>query len=494
MGSLSASRAMSVAEKAQAAELITEYHRRRRTSRLKSFEAYGWQRKFFSAGAQFKQRALMAANRVGKTESAAAEMAYHLTGQYPPDWEGLRFTFAPRCWALGVSGEQIRDVIQRKLFGDMVAGKPDGTGMIPGDCIDHNSIIKSQHTKDLIKDVHIRHVSGGYSFLSLKSYSQGQHVLMGDGIDYVWIDEEPIDQAIYPQCLTRTTTGNLGKGGSVVLTFTPENGMTPLVAQYMESLQPGQFLLNVTWDDAPHLTAEAKEQVLAAIPEWQRDMRSKGVPVLGAGLVFPVAESEIKVDPFPIPPHWRRINGHDFGWDHPQAVCQLAIDGDTDFIYLTQAWRQSEQNASQAWAATKGWATGVHSAWPHDGHQHEKGGGQVLALDYKAAGFRMLADHATWPQGGVSVESGLWELLQRMRAGTFKVFSHLSPFFEELRLYHRDMNGKLVKEHDDLISAVRYAYMMRRFASLPDDMKPAPKLPKQSAWAAFAAPNEGWMS
>lgn len=76
----------------------------------------------------------------------------------------------------------------------------------------------------------------------------------------------------------------------------------------------------------------------------------------------------------------------------------------------------------------------------------------------------MLSQHATWPDGGVGVEIGLVELYERMTTGRFKVFSHLTDFFDEKMSYHRDENGKIVKLNDDILSAVRYAYMMRRLA------------------------------
>lgn len=59
----------------------------------------------------------MAANRVGKTYSSCIELGYHLTGKYPDWWEGIRFNYPINAWALGVSGEQIRDVLQSELFG-----------------------------------------------------------------------------------------------------------------------------------------------------------------------------------------------------------------------------------------------------------------------------------------------------------------------------------------------------------------------------------------
>lgn len=447
-------------QKIERVQLLEEKKRRQETRRLLYFRPYPWQKKFFAQGNANPQRFLMAGNRVGKTESAAYEMAFHLTGQYPEWWEGRRFDHPIRAWALGVTGEQIRDVIQRKLFGDFEGDAPNGKGAIPADCI--GEFIRSPQTKNLIKDIKVKHVSGEWSSLSLKAYSQGQHVLMGDSIDYIWIDEEPEDQDIYPQCLTRTATGDNNKGGSVTITATPENGMTPLVAHYLEDLQPGQFLLNVTWDDAPHLNEDTKKQLLSAYPEYQREMRAKGIPAVGSGLIFTIPDAAIKVDPFPIPAHWHIINGMDFGWDHPQGHVQLAWDKDADIIYVVQAWKKAEFDAKQAWTAVKGWAKNFPFAWPHDGLQHEKGGGEQLKTQYADAGFSMIGVHATWPEGGNSVESGVWQLQERMKNGTFKVFSNLSDWFEEKRLYHRDEHGKIVKVRDDILSATRYAFMMRR--------------------------------
>ncbi len=443
---------------------LEEKARRKETNKIYHFDPYEWQERFYASGLKFKQRMLMAANRVGKTYSAAMEFAYHATGIYPEGWEGLRFAFAPKMWALGVTGEQIRDVIQTELCGDALDGANFGKGAIPLDNIIMDSIVRAGQTKGLIKEFKVRHASGGNSTVSFKAYSQGQHVLMGQSIDFIWIDEEPKDQTIYPQCVTRTSTGNRGKGGCVVLTFTPENGMTPIVCQFMEDIQPGQYLQNVTWDDAPHLTEEVKKQILAAIPEYQREMRSKGIPVLGSGVIFPIADELIKCAAFECPDHWRVINALDFGWDHPQAIAQLWIDPDEDCTYLAHLWRKAERDADQAWTATKRWARDIPTAWPSDGHQHEKGGGEQLAKQYREAGFKMLGTHATWPEGGVSVESGLWQMHQDMRDGRFKIFEHLADFFEEKRLYHRDDHGRIVKERDDAISATRYGYMMKRSA------------------------------
>jgi hypothetical protein len=61
------------------------------------------------------------------------------------------------------------------------------------------------------------------------------------------------------------------------------------------------------------------------------------------------------------------------------------------------------------------------------------------------------------------VEAGLMDMLDRMKTGRWKVFRTCPKWFEEFRMYHRK-DGKVVKLKDDLISASRYALMMKRFA------------------------------
>ena len=76
-------------------ELIEELENYRRTHRLEFYEPYDYQKKFHGAisqeGTLARQRALMAANQIGKTFCGAMETAFHLTGLYPEWWTGHRF-------------------------------------------------------------------------------------------------------------------------------------------------------------------------------------------------------------------------------------------------------------------------------------------------------------------------------------------------------------------------------------------------------------------
>jgi hypothetical protein len=81
----------------------------------------------------------------------------------------------------------------------------------------------------------------------------------------------------------------------------------------------------------------------------------------------------------------------------------------------------------------------------------------------------MLAVRATFENGTSGLEAGIAEMLERMQ-GRLKAFATLREWFEEFNLYHRK-DGLIVKQNDDLLSATRYAMMMRRFALTERDTK-----------------------
>ena len=74
---------------------------------------------FFRAGKHYKERAMIAANRSGKSLSACWEMALHLTGLYKefPWWEGKVFDEPIQAWSIGKTHETTRDILQRYLLG-----------------------------------------------------------------------------------------------------------------------------------------------------------------------------------------------------------------------------------------------------------------------------------------------------------------------------------------------------------------------------------------
>jgi len=211
--------------------------RYKQVGEFKFYERAGYQRhlEFFRQGAIFRARCLMAANRVGKTFSAGGfELACHLTGEYPKWWEGKTFRHPIRAWACGKTNETTRDIVQTTLLGDVEyhgARKGiDGSGVIPREKIGHDpgQLTWKQGVADLVDTIRIKHKSGGWSKLGLKSYQQGRGSFEGTAQHVVWDDEEP-PMEVYGEQIIRTATTK----GILMLTFTPLEGMSDVVQQFL---------------------------------------------------------------------------------------------------------------------------------------------------------------------------------------------------------------------------------------------------------------------
>lgn len=451
-------------EKIQLAYALEERENRIRFNSLKRYAPYEKQREFHAAALTHSERMLGAGNQTGKTYCGAHEAAYHATGLYPDDWDGARFERPTVGWVGGVTGEVIRDTTQKLLCGRIQDTDAIGSGTIPRDCI--QGIVRAIGIRDLLDHVKVKHVSGGTSLIFFKSYEKGRAKFQGETIDWVWLDEEP-PHDIYTESLTRTNKGQLGQ--FLFMTFTPLLGMTEVAYSFYKN--PGKYkkLVMMTIYDVDHYTEEEKEQIVNSYPAHEREARAKGIPVLGSGRIFPIAQEKIEIEPIPIPSHWAVIGGLDFGWDHPQAAVKIAWDRDSDIIYVTNNYRARETTPEEAAIVLRRWGENVPWAWPHDGYQHDKGSGKQLSGQYRDAGLDMLREHATHEDGGNGVEAGLMEMLDRMRSGRLKVFSTCVEWFEEFLLYHRK-DGKIVKLADDLMAATRYAIMMKRYSKTDSEV------------------------
>lgn len=189
---------------------------------------------FFAAGLTYRERCAMAANRVGKTFGMGGyELAAHLTGEYPSWWPGRRFPKPIRAWAAGKTNETTRDIVQATLLGEILGSNQtkrfSGTGVVPGAALGKPAW--KQGVADLVDTIQVRHKSGGWSKLGLKSYQQGRGSFEGTAQHVIWLDEEP-PMDVYGECLIRTATTD----GIVMLTFTPLAGVSDVVRQFL----PGQ--------------------------------------------------------------------------------------------------------------------------------------------------------------------------------------------------------------------------------------------------------------
>lgn len=445
---------MNAADLREYTRTLEELARRKRENKLAYFEPYAKQREFFALGLTKRERDLAAGNQLGKTEAGGFEFASHLCGIYPSWWSGKRFEGAITGWASGVTNESTRDVVQRKLLGDLDGGEY-GSGFIPKEKI--VSVTHGRGINGAVDTVLIRHSSGGTSTLQFKSYERGREKWQGASCEVIWFDEEPpLD--IYSEGLARIAA----RKGIVFLTATPLLGLSGVQSRFFNETHEDRGLVRMEMGDALHISEAERERIESGYLDHERDARVRGLPMLGSGRIFPVAESAISVPAFTIPSHWARIAAMDFGWDHPTTCAWLAWDRDSDTVYLTDTYKASKETVAVHAAAIKSRGD-VPTAWPHDGMQADRSSGDPIATLYRKLGVKMLPERATFADGSNSVEAGILDMLDRMETGRFKVFGHLQEFWDEFRQYHR-VEGRILKERDDVISAVRYAIMSLRHA------------------------------
>lgn len=202
------------------------------------------------------------------------------------------------------------------------------------------------------------------------------------------------------------------------------------------------------WDDVPHLDEQSKKELLASTPPHLREARSKGVPSLGSGAIYPVSESEIICEPFDIPKYWPRGFGMDVGWNKTAGVW-AAHDRESDVVYLYSEYYQGQAEPDVHAGAIKArgkWMHGVID--PASRGRGQKDGSQLLQ-NYLDLGLQLsVAENG--------VEAGLFDVWQRLSTGRLKVFRTMLNWLTEYRMYRRDENGKIVKAHDHLMDATRY--------------------------------------
>lgn len=193
-------------------------------------ELYPKHMEFFRAGREHMERAAMAGNRVGKSFGIGGfETTIHLTGEYPPWWEGRRFIHPVDWWAAGDTLTTTRDIVQQILLGDIGQW---GTGLIPRDTLIGDPVMRAGVTGG-VDFARVRHKTGGISMIGFKAYDQGRKTFQGTAKHGIWLDEE-CGEDIYDECLVRLATTN----GLLLATFTPLLGLSKVALKFMPHLAP----------------------------------------------------------------------------------------------------------------------------------------------------------------------------------------------------------------------------------------------------------------
>lgn len=435
---------------------------------------------FFDAGKIYPERLLMAANRAGKSVCGALETTFHATGNYPPWWEGRRFSEPTNIWVVGKDAKAVRDTSQELLLGPTGEW---GTGMLPAHALGKMSAM--QGTAQAIDTLLIKHVSGGWSRIGFKNCAQDIGSFMGTSRHVVWADEEvPLD--IYNECNIRTATVD----GIMMLTFTPLLGMTPLVinfcrhADFLVGAKPlvtadpneeeseedfvvgastAKAVIQLSWKDAPWVDDATKARLLADTPAHLRKTRSEGTPQMGLGSVYITPLEDFVIDPINIPDSWPRMYGLDVGWNRTAAVwCALDIATDTVYVY-SEHYQGKKEPSEHAYAIqSRGdWIPGVIDPAAAGRSQAD---GKQLIQTYKSLGLDLRpAKNA--------IEAGIMLISQRLEAGKLKVFKTLPNFQKEYFVYSRDKHGNPVARDNHALDALKYVILNLKYAKSKSEIK-----------------------
>jgi len=441
-------------------------------------EFYEPQLKFFAEGATHHQRLLRGGNQVGKSFACAFEAARHATGQYPKWWKGRRFTKPTRGWVIGPTAQLVRDGPQRQLTSKQ---GEFGTGAIPLTAFAGKPVMVPGGTGsvDTLNIVHETNgVKDGTSSITFKSFEMRAEKMQAESVDWIWVDER-CSEEIYSELLARTTATD----GVVFMSYTPLKGGGELTYRFLNEYSADRSDIRIEAHHARHISPERRAQMEEAYLPHEREARIHGVPQLGIARVFPFPIEQLmrNFDPDDDIKSWARwIVGIDFGYGHPFAAALCAWVHDLDEFYVVDGFKMERTEAFYHVRRIAAMCRGlrVPISFPHDGLTHERGSGLALRDVYARCGAPMLGTHAqNHGSGGYHTEPAIEEMIGYMKRGCFPIASHMSELAEEILQYHRDEDYKIVRLRDDLISAVRYAFMMRRSGKPWESCEPYGRAP-----------------
>ena len=416
-----------------------------------------------NATAKYNQVCMIGGNRTGKTELLAHMFSAHLTGDYPEYWEGKKFDCPINAAIYAVNNRQLREGVGKALIGG-VDESVLGTGQIPKDRI--IKVERIQGSGGFADYVTVRHSSGGVSKCMFYSADAGRKSLQGATFHLVGFDEEP-PQDIYNEGIVRTATIGVKEDGSdaglILLAFTPLNGLSEVALKFLpEGYVPTIFngmtyVVNITWDDVPHITEFAKKSMMSEMAPWEIRARVYGLPVAGAGAVYPIAEKDVSCPRFRIPEDWPRVYGFDYSMRRSAALF-CAIDPDRDIMYAYDLYVGKETDfltsSHNIKRVAKDWMPGIAESKNANWETKQKWI-DVFKNEY---GLNLYPA----PQKAGQKDLEISRCHSYMSSGKFKVFEDVRPFFAEMAVFHYEPDpgpdGKPVihKHNDDIMDSFQY--------------------------------------
>ncbi|CAK9250939.1 unnamed protein product [Sphagnum jensenii] len=394
----------------------------------------------------------------------------HATLNYPDHWNGYRYKKKNlTLWLGGITGFEADD-LSRRLF--------EGSGNDPA--FIHESLVVYSNRKD--RRHQIKNALGGITNIAIKTYGgrEQQNELStwkASKVDCILLDEQPT-MSVFVECCMRIMNTEKDDHGMIIIAATCTR-FTPFVLSFTERVEKteidregqkvgdekqvkiasgevrdGKVFLLAGWNDAQHLEEEQKKNMRANMLPMEVDARTKGLPSIGSGMVYPVLEELITCDPFEIPNHYASIIGMDFGWSDPTALTFGALDRNTGILYITFEYSMSAKTPDSHLADLQTMRGADSLKWAYvmadpAGQASSQKDGESLFMLYRQKGLNLVkADNAR--------SAGILTCLQMILDGRLKIFKTCPKILNEIRGYAYDEQGRLIDGNDHLLDAMRY--------------------------------------
>ena len=442
--------------------------------------AYPWQKQAIKMTADHRVVGVIASNQSGKSEVATSIVACLATGIIPDWWEGRRLDRPVKIMVAGVDSNHNKNVIQEKLIGinNWRLKQERGTGMIPRDFLWEESAVSTRG--DGLDAIKVKHISGGYSEIIFRAYSQGREAAQGFQADVIMIDEQPKDD-FWSESLVRTAATN----GFVICSFTPLLGMTGLVEElfqlptldgspkdkYGDKYKSGDgwAMVRATWEDINHISEGDKVQLRKGFAAYEADARTFGIPIAGHGRIFPFQRGEITYDhrEVVIQDSWEHIVGidigHGFGRD-PSAAILVAWDKDNEMIYVTNGFSGATDTTRELAKLIVRVEHQCPVAFPADANRSSMNSESTVAQQLRQFDINLLNRPFTNPKGADGKRNnhkmpGIKYMSEMMAEGRLKISAKCTQLLDEIDQYSYTETGKIQDGKDHNIDAMRYAVM-----------------------------------
>ena len=271
-------------------------------------------------------RAIIAANRSGKTEAGAMEVIWRSTGEHPYN-DAWNIQTNPKC-------------------------VPNHGWISIPDWQNHGLTVTLPKMNHYLPERYKWHEQDRFwldpstgSTITIKTAKSGRVEHQGADIDWCWEDEE-IPNDIHREIRLRL----VDRQGDIWITATPLMGLTWLMDDVYEPWKNGEIgtdkveCFKISMMENPHLP---KEEVEWMEDEYEEDVlgaaRLHGDFVQLTGLIYPMFDARDNhrlSDDWKLPQGWKVFCAIDFGYTNPFVCLWFAIDGDGCLYLFNEYYKE----------------------------------------------------------------------------------------------------------------------------------------------------------